>query len=193
MIAEIVIGGGDRLAHAIEALEGWHEFYLMAGTAAVTLVGLLFVSMSFNLEILLDESRAHLLSHARESMINFIYVLILSLMFLAPHQGPRVLGWSIAALSMVMIGIALYSIVRSRRLDGTDVHEKFLGRRRRTTLIGHLAAIFVGVSMAVRLDPYQAYWMIGIVAMQLGNAAGSAWDLLVEVGKLKRKLEAAKR
>lgn len=124
--AAIVIGS-DRLAHEIEVLDGWHEFYLMAGTAAVTLVGLLFVSLSFN------------------------------------------------------------------RLDGAEPHERFLGRRRRITMIGHLAAIFIGASMALRRDPYQAYWMVAVVCMQLGNAAGSAWDLLVEVGKLRRKLEPEKR
>jgi hypothetical protein len=31
-----------------QAVEGWHDFYLMIGTAAATLVGLLFVSLSLN-------------------------------------------------------------------------------------------------------------------------------------------------
>ena len=30
---------------AAHFFEGWHEFYLLAGTAAVTLVGLLFVAL----------------------------------------------------------------------------------------------------------------------------------------------------
>src|SRR6185503_6595643 len=117
-------------------------------------------------------------------MLSFIYVLILSLMFLAPHQGPRTLGWGIALLSAAMIGITAFSVIQSRRqAGGGEAHEQFLGRRRRTTGVGHLAAIFIGAAMATRRDPYQAYWLLGVVAMQLGNAAGSAWDLLVEVGK----------
>jgi hypothetical protein len=35
----------------------WHDFFLMSGTAAVTLAGLLFVSMSFNMEHLLRADR----------------------------------------------------------------------------------------------------------------------------------------
>lgn len=191
-IAAIVFGG-DRLAHEIKVLDGWHEFYLMAGTAAVTLVGLLFVSLSFNLDVLLHESRLHLLSHARETMLSFIYVLILALMFLVPGNGARMMGWSIVGASAVMLTVSVISIAKSRRLGGAEPHEKFLGRRRRLTVIGHLAAIFIGLAMALRRDPYQAYWMVAVVSMQIGNAAGSAWDLLVEVGKLKRRLETEKR
>ena len=47
---------GMRAAQEAELIERWHEFYLLAGTAAVTLVGLLFVSLSFHLEALLHET-----------------------------------------------------------------------------------------------------------------------------------------
>jgi hypothetical protein len=40
--------------------------------------------------------------------------------------------------------------------------------------------------MLLSLDPYMVYWMVGAVSMLLGNAAGSSWDLLVQVGRLKR-------
>ena len=33
------------------ALSGWHDFYILAGTAAATLVGLLFVGLSLHLRI----------------------------------------------------------------------------------------------------------------------------------------------
>jgi len=49
------------LATLLGAIEHWHEFYLLAGTAAVTLVGLLFVALSFHLDTLLHESKTHLL------------------------------------------------------------------------------------------------------------------------------------
>ena len=40
------------------ALERWHDFYLLAGTAAATLMGLLFVSLSIHLEKIVAEGGA---------------------------------------------------------------------------------------------------------------------------------------
>jgi hypothetical protein len=34
----------------LQAVDQWHDFYLMAGTAGATLIGLLFVSVSLYLE-----------------------------------------------------------------------------------------------------------------------------------------------
>src|SRR6187399_736541 len=87
----------EMVTHAIE---GWHEFYLLAGTAAVTLVGLLFVALSFHLDALLHEQRAHLLHAARLAFMNFLFVLMLSLFFLIPLNTPQLLGVSIFVLSV---------------------------------------------------------------------------------------------
>jgi len=182
-----------RVAQEAAVFEGWHEFYLLAGTAAATLVGLLFVSLSFNLEVLLHETKSHLLAHARESMLSFMYILILSFMFLIPRQSSRFLGWGIVIASLIILAVLTVGIARTRRAGGYSEHERFLHKRRRLTVIGHLAAIFVGVSMALRQDPYQTYWMIGIVCMLIGNAAGSAWDLLVQVGRIRAAMETARR
>jgi len=38
------------------AVGGWHDFYLLAGTAAATLVGLLFVGLSLHLRIVIASS-----------------------------------------------------------------------------------------------------------------------------------------
>ena len=41
--------------------EGWHEFYLMAGSAAAVLIGLIFVVIS----LMQDRSRSSVLSGSR--------------------------------------------------------------------------------------------------------------------------------
>jgi len=42
-----------------EWVHGWHEFYLMTGTAAVTLAGLLFVALSLHLDRLVEKNKVH--------------------------------------------------------------------------------------------------------------------------------------
>ena len=171
----------------VELFERWHDFYLLAGTAAVTLVGLLFVALSLHLEVLLHDHRAHLLVYARQTLLSFTYVLLLSLMFLVPGEGVRVLSATITALSLIVIGITI-RMAREGMKSVRERHElkAMLRRRTRILLAGYVLAGGCGALMLFQHDPYMVYWMVGAVCMLLGNAAGSSWDLLVLVGRLKR-------
>jgi len=167
-------------------LEKWHEFYLMAGTASVTLAGLLFVALSFHLDALLEEGRAHLLQLARQTLMSFVYVLVISLEFLVPDSGARATGVALAATSLVMLAFAGTSARRDRVFDESDPQLRFLGRRMRSMLVGYVVGTVIGILMVVKKDAEWAYLMLAVIPMMLGNAAGSSWDLLVQVGRLKR-------
>src|SRR5262249_34662541 len=71
--------GGVESLTLHEWFDRWHEFYLMAGTAAVTLAGLLFVALSLHLDRLVDESHEHLLALARVTLVSFTMVLFASM------------------------------------------------------------------------------------------------------------------
>lgn len=177
------IRGGEYFA-------SWHEFYLLAGTAAVTLVGLLFVSLSFHLDVLIHDKRAHLLAHARSTLLSFIYVMIVSLMFLIPQQNARLLGISLTVASGIVLGILVTQLVRARG-SASSQHETFLRRRTRLLMVGYTLAFLNSVAMVVLRVPELAFNFIGVICMLLGNAAGTAWDLLVELGKLKAEQRGA--
>jgi hypothetical protein len=187
-IADTIARAGDL--EVTRYFESWHEFYMMAGTAAVTLLGLLFVSLSFHLDVLLHESRAHLLQVARMAMMNFIAVLIISLFFLAPDMTTRPLGMNLVIISAVFSVFATGSLLRALRRHDVSRHSAFVLRRSLISVVGFLATGVVGYLMASRRDPNQAYWLIGCISMILGNAAGTAWDLLVRVGRLKQEIAA---
>jgi hypothetical protein len=180
-------------AHALdvsEYLKSWHEFYLLTGTAAVTLVGLLFVSLSFHLDALLHESRAHLLSVARQAMLNFIGVLIISLSFLAPGITARPLGMNIFIISAIFFMFGMSSLIRALRRRDSSRHSAFVLRRSMIGNIGFAASAWVGFRMLSHRDATEAVWLIGTMCMILGNAVGTAWDLLVRVGRLKQEIVA---
>ena len=173
----------ETLRHAIE---GWHEFYLLAGTAAVTLVGLLFVALSFHLDTLLHDHRAHLLAAARMAFLNFVFVLVLSLFFLAPNVPPRVLGLAVLMLSATSLGYVAWNMIRARGKRQLGEHEQFL--RRRLTLAGFVIgiAIVAAVSFVVEPRPSSMVQFMMLTVVVLVNAAGMSWDLLVQVGRLRR-------
>jgi len=64
-------------------LAGWHDFYILAGTAAATLVGLLFVGLSLHLQIVVTTSEVR--SLARVTLVNFAAVVFLALFMVIPE------------------------------------------------------------------------------------------------------------
>lgn len=183
----IGLPSGPLDAHAIE---GWHEFYLMAGTAAVTLVGLLFVALSFHLDALLHDHHAHLLAAARLAFMNFIFVLMLSLFFLVPANSPFMVSIASLVLASVSLGMIVVSSMHGRRKGAVPEHEKFLGRRYAMSGAFMGVSIMTSVSMLVEPKLSQLYQFVPVVCAMLANAAGMSWDLLVQVGRIRRKSEA---
>lgn len=184
----VMMGPLAERAHAAEVFAGWHEFYLLAGTAAVTLVGLLFVSLSFNLDVLLHESRAHMLAHARSTLLVFSYVLVVSLGVLIPQQSALQLGVFITVASFI-VGTIHARSMRLPRGTAPTKFERTMRRRGRIYLIGYSIAFLTGVGMLATREPQMLFSMITVICMMLGNAMGVSWDLLVEVGKLKAEME----
>ncbi len=82
------------------AVGGWHDFYILAGTAAATLVGLLFVGLSLHLRVVIASSEVR--SLARVTLAN-----------LRPRDRARLLlrfGLSVASyLAVTVAGVLLFS------------------------------------------------------------------------------------
>jgi hypothetical protein len=167
-------------------LEGSHDFYLLAGTAAVTLVGLLFVALSFHLDALVEDSNSHLLAAARMAFMNFVYVLLLSLFFLMPSLTTRMQGVAILLLSAGSLGYIAWNGIRSRHALPLTDHERFL--RRRFAIAGFVLGMGVVTSILFVLEPQRTHLMqfMAITCVMLVNAAGTSWDLLVQVGRIRR-------
>ncbi len=164
-----------------QAIEGWHDFYLMTGTAAATLVGLLFVAVSVNASLLRGPDGHHRRAWARHTFLNFIYVLFISLVFLMPYMS----GAGIALPLLIMDAFALYSVVRLAR-EASRVSTSPDGAFVRTRMLRE--ALYTGGSYVILLivalfllqgQPNQLYWLGAAVMVLLITAAGSAWRLLV--------------
>jgi hypothetical protein len=175
-----------RIVDWLEFAASWHEFFLMAGTAAVTLAGLLFVAISIHVDTLVHESREHLLSLARLILFSYVGVMVLSLMMLVPRVPLR-----LTALELMIAPVPLiaWTVRLSRGRHGTE-HAEFsrsvLRRRTLMPLIGYGVIMLTGVLLwRLRVAEFY-YWLVGAVCMLLGNAAGASWDLLVRTAKIRR-------
>src|SRR4051794_9756524 len=99
----------------------WGEFYLLAGSAAAVLIGLIFVVIS----LMQDRSRSSVLAGSRLYMgpivLGVSFVLVLSAAALTPGIDRGSFALIAAAVALWGLARGIYSIVGIRRL-GEDVH-----------------------------------------------------------------------
>ena len=81
-------------------LGGWHEFYILLGTASATMVALLFVAASIAGGVFSHGRRAPLRVFLSASVVHFSSVLAASLIILVPLQSRVALAVLIAACGL---------------------------------------------------------------------------------------------
>ena len=100
--------------------EGWGEFYLMAGSAAAVLIGLIFVVIS----LMQDRSRASVLFGSRLYMgpivLHMSFVLVISGAALAPGTGAGEFAALSGAIAIWGLARGLISTVGIHRLGGSE-------------------------------------------------------------------------
>jgi len=79
----------------------WHDFYLTMGTASASLIGLLFVALSLNLDAIMGESRDHVRAFAEQAFNSFSTVLLIAVCFLIPQHTANDLGVVYVVLAII--------------------------------------------------------------------------------------------
>lgn len=166
--------------------ERWHDFFLMSGTAAATMVGLLFVSVSFNIDVLIHDSRAHLLDRARTAFMAFLFALFISLYFLVPDANPRPFGMGLLVFGLIIVGVwGRQMLAKPRGSDPMFTRGHLIRRAAGPLLAGVMLAVS-GFAIANR-EGIEGSAMLMVIWLLLLSGTNAAWDLLVRVAKIKRQ------
>lgn len=161
---------------------GWHDFYILAGTASATLAGLLFVGLSLHLRIVITASEVR--SLARVTLSNFGAILFVALFMVIPE------GSSSAATELIAVGItstviASPSLVAAVR-SGEWSFEMSLMQRVRVVLrfglsaASYLAIVVAGILLLSSVSAALILLVIVIVVLLIVSLRNT-WDLLVTV------------
>ncbi len=161
-------------------VEGWHDFYIMVGTAAATLLGLLFVSLSLNADAIARDENADLRVLAAETFTSLLAVLMFAVLFLIPDQGPQGLG-----LPLFGIGVfGLYKTVEkylATRNSGRRVWGRGTVARRFAVPTACFAALLVVALTVLRGLTGGLYWLVTVMLIVLMAASVNSWDLLLRM------------
>jgi len=180
-----------RLEHLHEYrkfVEGWHEFYLMTGTAAVTLAGLLFVALSLHLEVLVQERFASLLVVARSTLSTFVVLLVVSLMLLAPDPTPRTTGITLVVFAGIFMVLTIREMRGAFRQEHAEFSRRLLRRRLLFPVFGYAIIVIIG-AFVIRGIYEMLFLMVSVASGLLANAVWASWDLLVRVARTKERMK----
>jgi hypothetical protein len=158
--------------------EGWGEFYLLAGSAAAVLIGLIFVVVT----LMQDRPRSSVLNGSRLYMgpvaLHVSFVLVLSAAALVPGISPS--GYAVISAAVSVWGLArsVSGIIGIRALTGADTPHWtdvwFYG-----VLPSLLFMVLAGVSLAVWMErPWAARGIAAAVTAALLLTIRNEWDLV---------------
>jgi hypothetical protein len=98
-----------------EYFHGWHDFFLLVGTAAGTLVGLMFVAASIGATVFKEENRPALEIFLGPTVAHFTAVLVLAILALPPVHTWQTLAGLFAVVSLIGLVYALRVIAQFLR------------------------------------------------------------------------------
>jgi modulator of FtsH protease len=150
----------------------------MIGTAA-TLTGLLFVSVSINLDRILSGGR-FLPARARETLACLVLIVAHSSLALVP-QKTALLGTEIVVMATPLLLGTLWVQVRHLRANHDDPVLWSVSRMAATAM-GTIPATFAGVSLIVTWGG-GFYLLVPASLLGIFGAVYSAWVLLVEIAR----------
>lgn len=162
------------------------DFYVLAGTSAATLVGLLFVGLSLHLRTVIAVSEVR--SLARVTLANFGAVLFVTLFMVITEDK------STAAVQVIGSGVVSLVIIAPSLVAAARGQERTLEMRRRDrvrlvlrfglSIVSYLAMISAGLLLLWSFTSAFAVVLVVAIVVLLVVSLRNTWDLLVTVGEV---------
>jgi hypothetical protein len=159
-------------------LEGWHDFYIFAGTAAATLMGLMFVVVSLGQRSLATEQGTNATRGFFTPIVAFFASdIVLAMLMLIPQTSPSGLGVMLLVLGIAGIVYMVFS--RAHRFW----HENELGYDDLMwyVVLPYVSYFIIGVSAVGvwNMTPFGLYTMAAAMLLLLLIGIRNAWDLVL--------------
>ena len=158
-----------------DALKGWHDFYLLVGTAGATLLALLFVALSLGRGFLTKERQTATRTFMSPVVIHFTSVFFLSAVALFPSHQAKFFAAVIGATALIGATISTYITVQVVRTDMTNYMEDYLAYGILPGL-GYLALLVAAVSIYLEKD-FGLDALAGALLLLAIVNIRNAWDL----------------
>jgi hypothetical protein len=163
-----------------QAVEGWHDFYHVIGDAAAALMGLLFVSLSLNANVITRKANADLRILAGQTFTSFICLIMFALLFLIPRQGPMGLGLPMLGIDLIVLYVTGRRFLETQRNRPRLWGRGSLALRFAIPAICFVTILIIAVTVLVGMTG-GLFWFVPVTIMLLWDASLNAWDLLLRL------------
>ncbi len=167
--------------HAFAAAAAtWQNFYMLVGTAAATLIGLMFVAVTFGAGLVSSQSTTSARAFLDPPFAHFVTVLVTACLLLVPTMNPTLLGGALLVVTSLRL-YALFGIQRRMR----EAHQRYNDIELSDWLMGVIlpALCYAGLLasgagfLADRAAAFTGLAVVIIVVLLLG--VFGAWELMM--------------
>ena len=157
-------------------LSAWHDYFMMIGGAAATLIGAMFVVVSIGISFLTPERTAGTRTFLSSTVVSLATALFGALVTMVPGLDWWRFGAIVGSVGLIGLGFALHIAVNFRRHPGTVVSDWLWYAI--VPPIGYL--LFVAAAAAgLQAAPLSMELLAIALALMLATGIRNAWDILV--------------
>ena len=160
-------------------MEGWHDFYALIGTAAATLIGLMFVSASVGGGYMTEERRPGIRAFFSPTIVHFAATLVACLIVLVPVPTWTTLGGLLLACGLAGLVYAGW-VTRHMGRQGFEIDSEDRLWYAQAPIACHLL-VTVAAALVLAQLPAGIYLLAPALVLLLLVGIRNAWDITVWV------------
>lgn len=161
-----------------QAVAEWQGFYTFVGSAAATLLGLLFVAVQLRLNIFREAQVLDIRDLAIQVFLNFSYLVLMSSLFLIPRQSPPGLGLPLVVLGILGIGWLVYFLRQALPLNQGKDPTRWAWRLLFTLWFATYAGLIAVALVLLGGNAESLFWLAAVDVALLVTATVGAWALM---------------
>jgi hypothetical protein len=161
----------------MEPLEKWHDFFMLLGTAAGTLVGLIFVAASIGAGLFMRGFNEVMKAFITPTIIHFSAVLFVCLVVVAPSLSSAELAAFTGVIALVGIGYSCTTLFRisSSYSSATTFMDRLWYAL--TPAAGYLILAVATLEPLIRSYSVRPSWIAIAVSILLLAGIRNAWAI----------------
>jgi hypothetical protein len=163
----------------MHALESWHDFFVLVGTAGATLLALLFVAVSLGAGFLSDSRAGATRAFFSPVVIHFSAVFFLSAVALVPGHRTMFFVVVIGACALTGLAVSLFATIQLLRHNWTNYKEDHVAYGLLPTV--SYAALLVAADLIWAGNEFAVDVLAGALLVLLLVNVRNAWDLTLSM------------